>query len=189
MKMVVGISGASGTRLGINFIKAIPKEIELFVVLSTSSKIVAKEEMGEKIESSLNELIKNDRKMTIFNSNEISASIASGSFNVDMMAIVPTSMDMLAKISCGIADDLISRTASVIIKENKTLLLTPRELPLSAIALENMLKLSKLGVIISPPIMAYYAKITDLESMENFIIGRWLDSLRIPNNLYSRWGE
>ncbi|MDO7253652.1 UbiX family flavin prenyltransferase [Helicobacter cappadocius] len=189
MKMIVGISGASGTALAMKFIAAIPREIELFIIISASSKIVAKEETGEKIESKLDKLIENGRKITIFNANEISANIASGSFDVDMMAVVPTSMDMLAKISSGIADELISRTASVMIKEGKKLLLTPRELPFSAIPLENMLKLSKLGVIIAPPVMAYYAKISDLNSMENFIIGRWLDSLKIPNNLYSRWGS
>lgn len=189
MKIIIGISGASGNRLAIKFIRAIPKEMELFVIISESSKIVAQKEMGYEIQSQLDNLIKEGHKMTIFSNDEISANIASGSFNVDMMAIVPTSMDMLAKISCGIADGLIARCASVMIKENKTLLLTPRELPLSAIALENMLKLSKIGVIIAPPIMGYYAKIKDLDSMEDFIIGRWFDSLKIPNNLYTRWGS
>lgn len=189
MKIIIGISGASGNRLAIKFIRAIPKEMELFVIISESSKIVAQKEMGYEIQSQLDNLIKEGHKMTIFSNDEIQANIASGSFNVDMMAIVPTSMDMLAKISCGIADGLIARCASVMIKENKTLLLTPRELPLSAIALENMLKLSRLGVIIAPPIMGYYAKTKDLDSMEDFIIGRWFDSLKIPNNLYTRWGS
>lgn len=189
MKIIIGISGASGNRLAIKFIRAIPKEMELFVIVSESSKIVAQKEMGYEIQSQLDNLIKEGHKMTIFSNDEISANIASGSFNVDMMAIVPTSMDMLAKISCGIADGLIARCASVMIKENKILLLTPRELPLSAIALENMLKLSRLGVIIAPPIMGYYAKIKDLDSMEDFIIGRWFDSLKISNNLYTRWGS
>lgn len=189
MKIIVGITGASGNALAIKFIKAIPKEMQLFVIISKSSKIVAQKESGNELQSQLDGLIKEGRTMSIFSDDEISANIASGSFGVDMMAVVPTSMDMLAKISCGIADGLISRCASVMIKENKTLLLTPRELPFSAIALENMLKLSRLGVIIAPPVMGYYAKTKDLDLMEDFIIGRWFDSLKIPNNLYTRWGS
>ncbi|PAF42472.1 UbiX family flavin prenyltransferase [Helicobacter sp. 11S02596-1] len=189
MKMIVGISGASGSRLAIRFIESIPQDIELFVVISESAKIVAQKEIQDEIESALDTLKKGGRKMSLFDEDEISANIASGSFGVDLMAVVPTSMDMLAKIACGIADGLISRCASVMIKEQKKLLLTPRELPLSSIALENMLKLSRLGVIIAPPVLAYYAKTNDLASMENFLIGKWLDVLGIPNELYPRWGD
>ncbi|PAF41343.1 UbiX family flavin prenyltransferase [Helicobacter sp. 11S03491-1] len=189
MKMIAGISGASGVNLGIRLIESIPKEIDLFVIISESAKIVAEKEIGCEIESALDRLIKNGRKMTLFDEDEIGANISSGSFGVDMMAVVPTSMNMLAKISWGIADELISRCASVILKEHKKLLLAPRELPLSSIALENMLRLSHLNVIIAPPILAYYSKISNLESMENFLVGKWLDALNIPNDLYPRWGE
>ncbi|PAF48714.1 3-octaprenyl-4-hydroxybenzoate carboxy-lyase [Helicobacter sp. 12S02232-10] len=188
MKMIVGISGASGVSLAIRFIRYIPKEIELFVIISESAKVVAQKEIENEIEAALDSIIKDGRKMFLFDEDEIGANIASGSFGVNAMAIIPTSMDMLAKISCGIADELISRCASVMIKEHKKLLIAPRELPLSAIALENMLKLSRLNIIIAPPIMGYYAKTKDLTSMENFIIGKWLDALEIQNNLYPRWG-
>jgi 4-hydroxy-3-polyprenylbenzoate decarboxylase len=98
-------------------------------------------------------------------------------------------MNTLAKISCGIADDLITRAASVMIKERKTLLLAPREMPFSAIALENMLKLSKLGVIIAPPVVAYYAQSQNLKDMENFFIGKWFDLVNIEHNLYKKWSS
>ncbi len=103
------------------------------------------------------------------------------------MMITPCSMNTLAKISVGIADNLITRAAAVMIKERKDLLLAPRELPLSAIALENMQKLATLGVIIAPPVMGFYSEQKTLEDMENFIIGRWFDQLKIPHNLYKRW--
>jgi 4-hydroxy-3-polyprenylbenzoate decarboxylase len=96
-------------------------------------------------------------------------------------------MNTLAKIACGIADNLITRAAAVMIKERRTLVLAPREIPFSPIALENMHKLSMMGVIIAPPVLAYYGDQEDLESMENFMIGKWFDLLGIENNLYKRW--
>jgi len=96
-------------------------------------------------------------------------------------------MNTLAKIACGIADNLPTRVAAVALKEKKTLLLAPRELPFSTIALENMHKLSSLGVIIAPPVMGYYSDSNSLEEMERFIIGKWYDVLGIENDLYDRW--
>ena len=113
--------------------------------------------------------------------------IASGSFGIDAMAVVPTSMNLLAKLANGLCDELISRCASVMLKERRKLLLAPREMPLSPIALEQMSKLSLLGVIIAPPSVGYYAKPNDLESMERFFIGKWFDALCIENILYQRW--
>lgn len=181
-KVVVGIGGASGIRLGLRLIEEMQKSTKCHIVLSESAQLVWKKEtcknLLEEIEA---------RGGILYEEKEIWADIASGSFGADMMAIVPTSMNLLAKIACGIGDELISRCASVMIKEKKTLLLAPREMPFSSIALENMLKLSNLGVIISPPILAYYAKIETLEEMENFLIGKWLDVLGIRNELYQRW--
>ena len=98
-------------------------------------------------------------------------------------------MNTLAKIACGIADNLITRAAAVMIKERRTLVLAPRGIPFSPIALENMHKLSMMGVIIAPPVLAYYGDQEDLESMENFMIGKWFDLLGIKNDLYKRWSD
>ena len=130
-----------------------------------------------------------DYKAYIYEDSEIGAPVASGSFEAQAMAIIPTSMDCLAKIACGISDTLLTRTASVMIKERRTLLLAPREMPLNAIVCEQMQKLATLGVIIAPPIIAYYSYPKDLEEMENFIYGKWLDILGIPNELFTRWGK
>ncbi|HHD81096.1 MAG TPA: UbiX family flavin prenyltransferase, partial [Campylobacterales bacterium] len=128
-----------------------------------------------------------EKKITLHSNENIGASIASGSFRVDATAIIPCSMNTLAKISCGIADNLVTRVASVALKEQKKLLLAPREMPFSAIALENMLKLSQLNVIIAPPVMGYYSQSDSVDDMERFIIGKWYDSLGIENSLYERW--
>ena len=173
MKVIVAISGSSGSKLGLEALKYLPDTIEKHLVMTDHAQIVLEKEDD----------------IIVHKNDEIWASIASGSFGVDAMMITPCSMNTLAKISVGIADNLITRAASVMIKERKNLLLAPRELPFSAIALENMHKLASLGVIIAPPVVGYYSEHKTLEDMEKFIIGKWFDQLDIPHNLYTRWGE
>ncbi len=96
-------------------------------------------------------------------------------------------MNTLAKVACGISDNLATRVAAVALKEQKKLLLAPRELPFSAIALENMHKLACWVSSLRPPVMGYYSESSTLEDMEKFIIGKWYDVLGIENNLYERW--
>ena len=115
------------------------------------------------------------------------AKSASGSYGMDIMMITPCSMNTLAKIANGIEDNLITRSAAVMIKEKKTLLIAPREIPFSSIHLENMLKLSRLGVIIAPPILGYYSNQKTIKQMEKFIIGKWFDLVGIKNKFYKRW--
>jgi len=171
LKIVIAISGASGVNLGLKALRLLPNTIEKHFIMTDNSKIVLDEEMD----------------VTIHNNKDIGASIASGSFGIDAMLIAPCSMNTLAKISCGIADNLVTRVASVMIKEQKKLILAPREMPYSAISLENMHKLSTLGIVIAPPVMGYYSKQQTLDDMENFIVGKWFDLLGIENNLYKRW--
>jgi len=171
-KIVIATSGASGVNLGIKMLDLLPDSIEKHFIMSQNAKTVLKKEM---------------KNVTTHNNEDISASIASGSFGVDAMIIAPCSMNTLAKIACGISDNLVTRCASVMIKEQKKLILAPREMPFSAIALENMQKLATLGIIIAPPVIAYYSEQQTLDEMENFIIGKWFDLLNIENNLYKRW--
>ena len=172
LKLVVVITGASGVGLGKRFVDLLPEDIEVHVVISDNALTV--------------ETFEHDN-LTLHTNDNIAASISSGSFRVDATAIIPCSMNTLAKIACGISDNLATRVAAVALKEQKKLLLAPRELPFSAIALENMHKLASLGVIIAPPVMGYYAGTSSLEDMERFIIGKWYDVLGIPNDLYARW--
>lgn len=173
MKVVVGISGASGAGLGMKFLRSLPAEVQKHLIVSEHAHIVLDKEENS----------------TLHSNDEIWASVASGSYGADAMIIVPCSMNTLAKIACGIADNLITRAASVMIKERRTLILAPREIPFSPIALENMHKLSQIGVIIAPPVMAYYSGQESLDEMENFMIGKWCDLMGIENNLYKRWDD
>jgi len=171
-KIVIASSGASGVNLGLKALQLLPDEIEKHFIMSQNSQTVLQKEM---------------HTTSLHQNDNIAASIASGSFGVDGMLIAPCSMNTLAKIACGISDNLITRCAAVMIKEQKKLILAPREIPFSPIALENMHKLASIGVIIAPPVMGYYSQQQTLDDMENLIIGKWFDLLGINNNLYKRW--
>ena len=172
MKLVVAVTGASGVGLGIKFVRYLPKDIEVHVIVSDNAITVDSFENPSAI---------------LHRSDDIAASVSSGSFRVDATAIIPCSMNTLAKVACGISDNLPSRVAAVALKEQKKLLLAPREMPFSSIALENMQKLASLGVIIAPPVMGYYSDAKSIEEMERFVIGKWYDALGIENELYERW--
>lgn len=170
MKLLIAVTGASGVELGARLLARLPAEITPYLILSDHARRVVHYEGA-----------------SVFETDDIAAPVASGSFPIDAMAIVPCSMNTLAKIACGIADNLVTRAAAVTIKEGRKLLLAPREIPFSPIALENMLKLSRLGVMVAPPVMGYYAEHDSIEAMEDFVVGKWLDLLGIENDLYRRW--
>lgn len=172
MKLVVAITGASGVELGKKFIDFLPKEIEVHLITSNNALTVEQFE---------------NKNLTLHDNSNIAASIASGSFQVDMTVVIPCSMNTLAKIAHGIADNLVTRAAAVAIKEQRKLLLAPREMPFSAIALENMEKLAKLNVVIAPPVLGYYAESQSIDEMEKFLVGKWFDVLNIQHDLYKRW--
>ncbi|MGC9352078.1 MAG: UbiX family flavin prenyltransferase [Sulfurovum sp.] len=174
MKVDHLVIGADSVELGKKFVDYLPESIEAHVVVSDNALTVESFE---------------NKQVTLHQNENIAASVSSGSFRVDATAIIPCSMNTLAKIACGISDNLATRVAAVALKEQKKLLLAPRELPFSAIALENMQKLATLGVIIAPPVMGYYSESDSLDEMERFIIGKWYDALGIENNLYERWGD
>jgi 4-hydroxy-3-polyprenylbenzoate decarboxylase len=182
MKLIVAITGASGAELGLKFVKLLPSYVQIHLVISNGAKTSLKYESNEEEVN-----IKAQDNLVIFDDNQSWANIASGSYGADAMIIVPCSMNTMAKCAVGIANTLITRAFSVMLKERKTIVISPREMPYSTISLENMTKLSTLGVIIAPPVLGYYSKQHQLEDMENFMIGKWFDLLKIENNLYKRW--
>jgi polyprenyl P-hydroxybenzoate and phenylacrylic acid decarboxylases len=151
-KIIIGVTGASGTIYAIDLIKKLKKipEIETHVVFSAW----AKKNLQLETDVSLKEI----RELAdyFYNDNDLGAKIASGSFLTDGMIITPASMKTVASIAVGLGDNLISRAADVTLKEQRKLIIVPRETPFSTIHLENMTKLSKMGVQIIPPIPAFY---------------------------------
>ena len=179
MKLVVGITGASGVSLGLKFISLLPKDIEVYCVISSSAK--------KALEFEQNIAMPSNENILYYDDTSIEACISSGSFKTDAMIILPCSMNTLAKCSVGISDSLITRAFSVMLKEKRLVVLAPREMPFNTIHLENMTKLSSMGVVISPPMLGYYSNQQTLGEMENFIIGKWFDTLNIEHNLFKRW--
>ncbi len=185
-KFIVSITGASGIIYGIRLIQELTKDFQLDLILSKSAINVMKFETEFIDIKELKDFL-NNFSLNFYSEEQIDAPPASGSYKADGMFIVPCSMKTLSSIANGYADNLITRTADVMIKEARKIVICPREMPLSAIHLENMLKLAKLGVIIAPPIPAFYHKPESIEEIINFVVGKLLDCMGIENNLYRRW--
>lgn len=166
---------------------------EVHVVISEAGHRVLYEEEDIKLSSanlSEKSLIDGDSGKLIFhNPKDIGASIASGSFQVDGMVIIPCSMSTLGSIAHGIPQNLLHRAADVVLKENKRLILVPRETPLSAIHLENMLKLSRLGVVMLPAMPGFYHKPQTINELIDMQVMKVLDCMGISNDLVKRWGQ
>ena len=179
MKVVIGISGASGVIYGVRLMQSL--EADIVLVISKTAKDILQYETDLTVESVYK--IADE----VFEDEDMFASIASGSNRFDAMVIAPCSESTIAKIAHGIADTLITRAAAVCLKENRRLIIVPRETPVSAIMLQNELKLARLGVAIVPASPGFYPKPKTIEQMIDFVVGRVLDQLGQPNDKFDRW--
>lgn len=127
--------------------------------------------------------------LRVFGREEWTAPLASGSSAPRAMVVCPCTTGTLASIAAGTSNNLIERAADVVIKEGRKLVLVPREMPFSAIHLENMLKLARLGVVIMPPNPGFYQGAQSIGDLVDFVVARILDQLGIDNSLSPRWGE
>lgn len=184
MRVVVGISGGSGAIYALGLLKVLRElGVETHLVVSTLGDYVTNHECGV----NLNEL---KTYADYFHDNkDLAASIASGSFLTDAMVIVPCSMKTIAAVANGLSDNLLTRAADVTIKENRKLIVVPRETPLSSIHLENMLKLSNVGVTVLPASPPFYNNPESISDIVRSMVARILDQLKIEHNLIDRWGE
>ena len=181
-KIIVGISGASGAIYGIKLLEILKElGVESHLIISKAANLTINAETDYSLKK-----IK-DLANYVYNPSDIGACISSGSFRVDGMIIAPCSIKTLSSIAHGYEDNLISRSASVIMKEQKKLLLMVRETPLHSIHLENMLKLSKIGVIISPPVPAFYNRPTSSDEIILHSLTRALDLFDLDTSLIKRW--
>ena len=126
---------------------------------------------------------------TYYSEDDFFSHLASGSSAPDAMVVAPCSMGTLARIATGLSGNLLERAADVAIKEGRPLVLVPRETPLSAIHLENMLKLARLGVRIVPAMPGFYAKPQSVADLVDFVVGKVLDQLVIAHTLFARWSD
>ncbi|MBA4495602.1 UbiX family flavin prenyltransferase [Paenactinomyces guangxiensis] len=191
-RFIVAMSGASGAPYGLCLLEELLRQgHEVHLVVTEAAWRVLKEEHQWEVqqrEQLFFERYGNLSGPLVYHPiKDIGASIASGSFMCDAMVVIPCSMATLAKIAQGISSNLLERSADVMLKERRPLILVPRETPLHSIHLENMLKLSRYGASIVPAMPAFYHQPTEIEEMVRFIAGKVLDLLGVKHDLYRRW--
>lgn len=186
-KIVVGITGASGAPYAKRMLGWLADrvrkkgDVEVAVCLSATAAEVWALECGGDIREELG-------AFPIWGMRDYKAPFASGSAGWHAMAIVPCSMGTVARIAHGISDTLLTRAADVMIKERRTLVVVPREMPLSVIHLENLTTLAKAGAVIQPAMPSFYGKTRTLEQAIDTVVGRTLDQLGLEHDLLARWG-
>jgi flavin prenyltransferase len=195
-KITLAMTGASGAPYTLRLMQELLKHgIQLQFLCSQPGQIVIASETELKLQSSPQQMQSQlceyfsctTEQLQVYGKDQWSAPVASGSAVADAMVVCPCSMGTLAAIAHGLGNNLIHRAADVVIKEQRKLILVPRETPLSSLHLENMLKLSNLGVVILPPSPGFYQGVNSVEDLVDFVVCRILDQLHIDNQLSPRW--
>lgn len=182
MRLVVALTGASGVIYGVRFLAACKSlGIETDLVISKPAEILLKHELGKEV-SDLEKIATRTHAP-----DDLSAAIASGSSKFDGMVVVPCSMGTLGSVASGTARNLITRAADVTLKQNRPLVLVPRETPFNLVHLENMARLKRAGATILPASPAFYHRPERVEDLVDFIVGRILEIFGIEHELYRRW--
>ncbi len=196
--VTLALTGASGMPYGIRLLEMLLKEgKQVYLLYSKVAQIVAQQEMNLMLPSSAKETeaFFNRRyqlaegQLRVFGREEWFAPVASGSNPADAMVICPCTMGTLAAIAAGMSQNLIERAADVMLKENRPLIIVPREMPFSAIHLENMLKLVRSGAVILPANPGFYHHPQTVQDIVDFVVARILDHLSIEHSLIARWGD
>ncbi len=185
--VVVGISGASGSMMALATVEELlRRDTPTALVCSNAGRLVWQEELDVSFTETL-AVWQEHPKFTFYPINDLRAPIASGTYPTSGMVMVPASMNSIASVANGLSSNLLLRAADVCLKENRRLVLVPRESPLHSIHLENMLKLARMGAVVLPPEPAFYLKPQSVEDVVRFVVGRIMVALNIdealPNDL------
>lgn len=197
LRTVVGITGASGAIYGFRLAQVLAqKGHPLYLIMTQAARTVARHELGITVgenshlqmpKSLLNYFGKGSRHISWLEPMDLEAPVSSGSHRTRGMVVIPCSMGAVSGIAHGSSRDLVERAADVTLKEKRTLIVVPRESPVSPIHLENLLALSRLGVHILPAAPAFYQKPRTVSDLVDFVVGRVLDLLGIEHGLFKRW--
>ena len=196
--VTLALTGASGMPYGVRLLECLlAAGVQVYLLYSQAAQIVARQEMDLALPTRAREVEEFfarrygalENQLRVFGREEWFAPVASGSNPTDAMVICPCTMGTLAAVACGLADNLIERAADVMLKERRQLVLVPRETPLSAIHLENMLRLTHAGAVILPANPGFYHHPAKVEDLVDFVVARVLDQLSVPHQLIARWGE
>ncbi|KAB2325216.1 UbiX family flavin prenyltransferase [Betaproteobacteria bacterium SCN1] len=196
--VTLALSGASGMAYGLRLLEClVAADLEVNLLVSQAAHLVAKQELGVALPARAVDLQRQlddgldtyDGQLRVYGREDWNAPVASGSNPADAMVVCPCSMGTLAAIAHGLSDNLIERAADVMLKEQKKLILVPRETPFSVLHLENMLALARMGAVILPANPGFYHHPASVEALVDFIVARILDQLGIAHTLMARWGE
>jgi len=183
MRLIIGITGSTGVIYGIRMLEVLKdRGVETHLIMSEWAEKCISMETKYSVEQ-----VKS-LATTISDEKNMAASISSGTHKTDGMIVIPCSMKSLSSIANGYDETLVARAAGVTLKESRKLILVARETPLTAINLENMLKLAQLGVVIMPPVTEFYTNPTSIDAMIDHIVGKCLDQFDIEHDLFTRWG-
>lgn len=179
MRVIVGITGASGIVIAVELLQRLREleGVEIHLIITDGGALTIRDETNFDVYS-INRLAH-----VVYNVHEMDASIASGSFLTEGMVIVPCTMKTVAGIVSGYSDNLLLRAADVCIKERRTLIIVPREMPFSRIHLRNMKELADMGVVVMPPVMTFYNTDMTLQSHINHVVNKILSQLGLPTNI------
>ena len=198
LTITLAYTGASGMPYGIRLLEMLLKSgSRVYLLYSQVAQIVAQQEMKLALPSRAKEVEQlfsqrfnaTEGQLRVFGREEWFAPVASGSNPADAMVVCPCTMGTMAAIAAGLSQNLIERAADVMLKENRKLILVPRETPFSVIHLENMLKLARSGAVILPANPGFYHHPETVQEVVDFIVARTLDHLGISHTLMPRWGE
>jgi 4-hydroxy-3-polyprenylbenzoate decarboxylase len=196
--ITLAFTGASGLPYGMRLLECLLHSgARVHLVYTQAAQILAKQEMDfvlpnrpqdaeEMLRKRLGEF---SGELKVFGIQDWYAPMASGSNPGDAMVVCPCTMGTLGKIAGGISDDLVCRAADVMLKEKRTLILAPREMPFSTIHLENMLRLAQAGAVIMPPNPGFYLHPQSVQDIVDFVVARILDHLGVEQTLMKKWGE
>lgn len=191
-RFTVGLTGASGVIYGIALIgELLASGGEVHVIVSQAAKLVMEQEQGlmpGQTAAQALEAIRSRPRLFFYDNDDIAAPMASGSYIIDAMIIMPCTMSTLSALAHGSASSLMERSADVMLKENRMLLVVPRETPLNRIHLKNMLMLAEAGAYIVPAMPAFYHHPQGLNDMVYFMVGKVMDLLKLPHQLFRRYG-
>jgi 4-hydroxy-3-polyprenylbenzoate decarboxylase len=196
--VTLAFTGASGMPYGVRLLECLlGAGVKVYLLYSQVAQVVARQEMDLQLPARAQEAEEffaarfgaRPGQLRAFGREEWFAPVASGSNPADAMVICPCTMGTLAAIATGLAENLIGRAADVALKEARKLILVPRETPLSAIHLENMLKLARAGAVILPANPGFYHHPKTTQDLVDFVVARVLDHLEVTHQLMPRWGE
>ena len=191
--IVVAITGASGAPYAVGVLQAlVAAERNAQLIISSHGYRLLDTELGIGSLDALRDRVgvaAFDRFVKVFDDNDRGAAPASGSALNAGMVVVPCSMGTVSAIAAGSSRSLVERAADVMLKERRRLILVPRETPLSAIHLENMLRLTRAGAIVMPAAPGFYHRPSKIADLVNFMVARICDHLDVPHSLVSRWGS